>query len=212
MTVTEPATLVTDYLLAVFTAVLAVRLFGAARRRGSGAEWWWAVAFTATAVAGIGGGTVHGFQAMLPPLLTSVLWIITLESLVIAAFAVIRGTLVGSGLSEGAVRAASLVIGAGYGAYAIWVVSHPRFVFAIAAYGIALGVLVAFAIYRWDKNPMAARWMLAGVAVSVIAAAIQQSDFDLHRHFNHNDLYHVVQAFGVWFLYRGARVATRESA
>jgi hypothetical protein len=212
MTITEPATLITDYLLAAFTGVLAWRLFAAAHVSRERAIWWWAVAFTATAVAGIGGGTVHGFQAMLPPLLTSGLWIITLEGLVVAAFAVIRGTLIASGMSDGAVRGASLVIGAAYGAYAIWVVSHPRFVFAIAAYGIALGVLVACAMYRWGRNPVAGRWMLAGVAVSVIAAIVQQSGFALHRHFNHNDLYHVVQALGVWCLYRGAQFSSRGSA
>ena len=204
MSITEPATLITDYLLAAFTAVLAARLFGAARQHRSTAVWWWAVAFTATAAAGVGGGTVHGFRAILPPVVTSVLWVITLESLLVAAFAVIRGALVASGLSDGAVRAASLVIGAAYGAYAIWVAANPRFTFAIAAYGIALGVLMAFAMHRWEKNRVAARWMLAGVAVSVIAAFIQQSGLSLHRHFNHNDLYHVVQGLGVWLLYRGA--------
>jgi hypothetical protein len=37
----------------------------------------------------------------------------------------------------------------------------------------------------------------------VAAALVQRSGFALHRHFNHNDLYHVVQMLGTWLLYRG---------
>jgi hypothetical protein len=88
MTISEPATLITDYLLALFTAWLARRLARAARD----AEWsalvetaraqrWWSVAFMASAVAGAAGGTVHGFQHAMARLLADLLWIATLESL-----------------------------------------------------------------------------------------------------------------------------------
>ena len=96
-------------------------------------------------------------------------------------------------------------------AYGVWLAANPRFVFAIAAYGIALGLLVGFKLSAWSIERSAARWMLAGVAVSVIAAVVQQSRWSLHRHFNHNDLYHVIQAVGVWLLYRGALVSCRTS-
>jgi hypothetical protein len=144
MTITEPATLVTDYLLAAFTAVLAWRLYLSARAERAAARWWWAVAFAATAVAGVSGGSVHGFRPMLDPAVTTALWVLTLESLVVAAFAVVRGTLAGSRLPRATVETASLLAAGAYAAYGVWVAANPRFVFAIAAYGIALGVLVGF--------------------------------------------------------------------
>jgi hypothetical protein len=49
--------------------------------------------------------------------------------------------------------------------------------------------------------------MLAGVSLSAVAAGIQQSGVAIHRHFNHNDLYHVVQAVAIWLLYLAARRA-----
>jgi hypothetical protein len=49
-----------------------------------------------------------------------------------------------------------------------------------------------------------AKWILSGVAVSVLSAAIQRSGYDVHVHFNHNDLYHVVQIAGLYLFYRGA--------
>lgn len=207
MTITEPATLITDYLLAAFTIVLAWRLFGAARRTGRVSQWWWAVAFLATAVAGIAGGTVHGFRLLLPPAVTARLWILTLESLLVAAFSVVRGTLAGSRLTEAAKRRASWIAAIMYAAYGLWLNGNPRFVFAIAAYGVALVVLVVFKARAWQTEPHAARWMTAGVVVSVIAAAVQQGRWSLHEHFNHNDLYHVIQAVAIWLLYRGAAAA-----
>jgi hypothetical protein len=200
MTITEPATLTTDYLLAAFTGFLAWRLFGAARR-------WWGTAFAATAVAGFTGGTVHGFREMLPPPLTMLLWIVTLESLIVAAFAVVGGAIGGSPLVAQAKRSALFAIGGAYAIYGVWVIGTPQFVYAIAAYGAALGVLVAFQLAAWQEQRTSARWLLWGVLVSTLAAAVQQSGFALHEHFNHNDLYHVIQAVAIWMLYRGAIVA-----
>jgi hypothetical protein len=205
MAITEPATLVTDYLLAAFTIVLAWRLFRAARASRSMSQWWWAVAFLATAIAGVAGGTVHGFRLVLPAGVTAALWILTLEALVVAAFAVVRGTLAGSQLAEGAKRAASWTAAVLYAGYGLWVASNPRFVFAIAAYGVALVVLVAFNLIAWRADRHAARWMIGGVIVSTLAAAVQQSGWSIHQHFNHNDLYHVIQAVAIWLLYRGVQ-------
>jgi hypothetical protein len=64
---------------------------------------------------------------------------------------------------------------------------------------IAFGVVAALHVWRFSG------WILAGVAVSVGAALVQASGFALHRHFNHNDLYHVIQIAAMLLLYRGAR-------
>jgi hypothetical protein len=45
--------------------------------------------------------------------------------------------------------------------------------------------------------------MLAGVALSVAAALAQALGVALHRHFNHNDLYHVIQIAAMLLFYRG---------
>jgi hypothetical protein len=203
MTIHEPATLITDYMLAGFTAVLASQLFRAARQSGSRAQWWWGIAFSATAVASVSGGSVHGFPEALGPT-RPVVWLVAMESLVVAGYAVVRGTLSGSGLSEAARRRGSFAAVVLYAAVAIWVMQDPRFVRAIVAYALALAVLVWFQSGALRRGDEAARWLLGGVAVSVIAAVIQQAKLAPHPSFNHNDLYHVVQALALWLLYRGA--------
>ena len=205
--ISEPATLVTDYLLAIFTAVLAFRLLRAADRADRSGiareQRWWSAAFALTAVAGASGGTVHGFRHALEPALVDLLWVVSLESLIGASFAVVGGAIAFAEFGDAARSRATFVAGLMFAAYALWLVGHPVFLSAIVAYGAAFAVLVAI---RLRVRPLDAsgRLILWGVAVSVAAAAIQQSGWALHRYFNHNDLYHVVQAVGVWLLYRGA--------
>jgi hypothetical protein len=148
------------------------------------------------------GGTVHGFQHALAPAAAATLWLVTLESLVAAAFAVVGAAILLAGPWPHASRAIAAA-GAIFAGYGLWVVSNPVFLSAIAAYAAAFLVLV---VLRWRAGPLDAggRLLLGGVGVSMAAAAIQQSGWAPHRLFNHNDLYHVVQALGVWLLYRAA--------
>ena len=69
-----------------------------------------------------------------------------------------------------------------------------------------LGVLLlqGLSIYRGEVER--AKWLILGVVVAFTAAGIQQGELTLHRHFNHNDLYHLVQMGALYLFYRGARV------
>jgi len=146
MTITEPATLITDYLLAAFTAALAWRLLKQFRTTGVRSKYWWAAAFAASALASFTGGTVHGFSAVLSRSITDALWIVAMESLVVAAYCVIRAALPAMG------TAVSLTIAAGYGAYGVWLASNPPFVFAIAAYACALAILAVVSLQTWTAT------------------------------------------------------------
>ncbi|SVD02352.1 uncharacterized protein METZ01_LOCUS355206, partial [marine metagenome] len=42
-----------------------------------------------------------------------------------------------------------------------------------------------------------------GLIVSLAAAGVQRSGLTLHQHFNHNDLYHVVQMLGMVLMFTG---------
>jgi len=211
MTISEPATLVTDYLLALFTGALGRRLgsiASAAELLGfidkARALRWWSVAFMATAVAGAAGGTVHGFQHEMPRVATKLLWLVTLESLVVAAFAVVSAAIVLAGWSWRTRFIATFAAGVAFGSYGLWVIRNPVFLMAILAYGAAFAVLVGVRLFTRPLD-LGGRLLLAGVVLSLIAAGIQQSGVAIHRNFNHNDLYHVVQAVAVWFLYLAAK-------
>jgi hypothetical protein len=83
--------------------------------------------------------------------------------------------------------------------YSAWMLRRDEFIFVVLDTGIAFAAVAL--LHLWKFNG----WILAGVAVSVAAALVQASGFALHRHFNYNDLYHVIQIAAMALLYRGAR-------
>jgi hypothetical protein len=107
--------------------------------------------------------------------------------------------------TTGGVRKSLLVIAAvKLAVYSGWMVGHSEYIYVIADTGTAL-ILVAALHLRSAARDRASRWILAGVGASVLAAGVQASGFALHRHFNHNDLYHVIQVAAMILFYAGAK-------
>ncbi len=196
-------TLLTDYVLAGVCGVLGFLLLSHRERQRS--RLLWAAAFFALALTALLGGTFHGFQHALSPGLSNLLWKSTLLLAGLVSFMMLCGSAYAA--THGRTRKAIIVAGAmKLLAYEAWMLGHDDFAWVIADTGSALVAVAALhlwlAFFRGDR---ASRWMLCGVAVSVFAAGAQVSGLDLHRHFNHNDLYHVIQVAAMAFLYRGAR-------
>jgi hypothetical protein len=191
MTVHEPMTLLTDYLLCVVAASCALRLWRVNRS--------WALAFLFTASASLFGGTYHGFAPLLMPWAALVLWKATVFSVGLASYFLLAG----SGRVLAIVGIIVLVL------YISWMIAHDDFVWVIADYGLTLLLVgIAQVVRRGASTP----WVIASIGVSIVAALVQQSGIALHRHFNHNDLYHLVQMLALWLLYRGGALMNRSTA
>jgi len=194
MTISEPMTLVTDYLLAAVSAWLAWRLRGGAPR----ARHWWSIAFAALALGALLGGTWHGL------LQSALLWKATLLAVGVASFAMVAGSAFAT--VPGRVRDAVLwIAGAKLVFYWWWMLGHDEFIYVVLDTGIAFAGVAAMHLWRWNA------WIVAGVIVSVAAALVQAAGFALHAHFNHNDLYHVIQIAAMVLFYRGARTLVDRS-
>jgi hypothetical protein len=190
MTISEPMTLLTDYVLGGVTAWLAVLLFKGSALQQS--RKFWALAFAALALGAFLGGTWHGFVK------SDLLWKATVLAVGIASFAMLAG----SAFAVLSGKPRTLVIGFALAkllVYSGWMLAHDEFIYVVVDTAIAFGAVAL--LHLWKLNG----WILAGVAVSVGAALAQASGFALHRHFNHNDLYHVIQIAAMVLLYFGAR-------
>jgi hypothetical protein len=181
MTIHEPATLATDYLLALAAAIFAWRL-GRAHR-------FWSYGFWFTALGSLLGGTYHGFSQ------SQALWKATVFAIGIASFFFLFAV----SRAMHAVAFVKLVV------YGSWMIFHDAFVWVIVDYGVAF-VLIAITLAMQRSG--ATKWILASLAASIAGAVVQTTQFALHRHFNHNDLYHLIQLLSLWLLYRGARLTT----
>jgi len=199
--IAEPATLLTDYALAGATAWLAWSLVR--EREGQRSRALWALAFAALALAAALGGTWHGFAPAFAPIAVLLVWKATVLCVGVGSFGMLAGSAIA--ITAGNARKTLVAIaGVKLAVYSAWMVGHSEYVYVIADTGTAL-VLVAALHLRSAARDRASRWILAGVGVSVLAAGVQAGGFALHRNFNHNDLYHVIQIVAMVLFYAGAR-------
>ena len=205
MQISEPATMATDYLLAILCIALGLALLrlGGGVRETSIQLWGWALLVTAGGA--VAGGTYHGFTHHLGPEIIAALWKVTVYSIGAAALLMLAAALL-STLPRRAARWGCGLAAAKFLFYLGWIATHEEFRYVVYDYVpnmMAVLLLHSFRIYT--RRDAASRWIIAGVVVSFVGAGIQQSGWTLHAHFNHNDLFHVVQMAAMYSLYRGAR-------
>jgi hypothetical protein len=84
--------------------------------------------------------------------------------------------------------------------------------FTVVSLGLTVVFLLVAGIYsalrptttRVEHRKTGHRWLKRGIYISLAGVLIQMSGWSVHEHFNHNDIYHVIQMFGLYCFYRGA--------
>ena len=196
-------TVATNAVLAVLAFVFAVRLANHSAAQGSAAGRCLAAALSATGLAALIGALAHGTNPASHAALRARFW---------------RGALYATGLigaaavasvaffaARGSIRTAILAFaGIKLVVFIVRVTRHPEFRIAAADYGGALAiVLIGAACETIRRRTPGMAWLIAGVLVSLVAGIVQARRLVLHRHFNHNDLYHVIQMAALYAFYRG---------
>lgn len=202
--VAEPAVTVTDYILALEASLFAART---ARQPTAqpGLRSWLTIFFGSISAASLAGGTVHGFFPHPQSMTNRVLWTATYVAIgvtTLATWAV--GTTIAC-----PPRITRLVTGMATVAVMIYLIValfvSRQFVVAVAAYVPATTFLLVALVLRYQRT--GDRTMLApaaGVALTFIAAAVQVGRVTIHpRLFDHNALYHLIQAAALALLFIG---------
>ncbi|HEX9639222.1 MAG TPA: hypothetical protein VGB99_16935 [Acidobacteriota bacterium] len=197
----EPVTALTDYVLALQCALFGFLLLRAARRPPQRARRLWGFSFLATALAAAGGGSYHLLTTSRASAAGQALWIATILAIGLGAALLLCGSIVAAAPPRW--RTALLgAVGLKYALYAVWIVADPEYRFVILDYAIAMIAVLALQ----PLAPSAASaWIGSGILLSFAAGAVQVSGFSLHRHFNNNDLYHVMQMAAMVLLFIAGR-------
>jgi len=209
--ISEPVTLATDYLLGTLSEACGVLLLirNQAWRQSSVALWGGAL--MSAALGSYAGGTYHGFQYALSAPVAALLWKASTICMGVASFLLLAAAFSAafSGQDRNwliAAAALKLVI------YVAWMLEHDEFRYVIYDYGSTLAIALLLIVAGRTAGVAGHRVFIAsGILVSIAAALLQRSGVQLHQHFNHNDLMHVVQMGGVWLLFEGgARLRDHE--
>jgi hypothetical protein len=203
VTIAEPTTTVTDYLITATAWWFAFRLFTSAEQRI--VRRLWGAGFALIGLAALLGGSSHGFAPCLDETQSFYLWKATVYVVGLSMLFAVAGTLEGSAVPRDAGRLLHAVNICGFAIYAWWMLGHSDFIYVIYHYVPAMFCVALLQGWDWlRRKAQSAPWMVAGVVVTLLGAIVQQSGFTIHRHFNHNDLYHVIQIAGLYLLYRGS--------
>jgi len=210
--ISEPDVTLTDYGLAIECAVLALLLLRQGDFHGP-LRIWFALFFASVGLAALAGGTVHGFFPGEETLGHAILWP---TALIAIGFTALAGWAIGARLlfARGPARLIWVIAAIGFVGYCMVVVFINR-TFAVAVMNYVPGVLflaTAFtAVYARSRAPELL-FGVGGLVLTLVAAGLQQLKIGLHPvYFNHDALYHLIQALALLMIFKGARwiVVTR---
>lgn len=204
MRITEPMTMVTDLVLACLGALFAYRLWRDRPQSSRRSARLLAAAMASMALGAAAGGISHGLRLTVGETADAILWKVTVYSIGLMAFFFVASAALSS-LQERARRLLLWLATVQLLGYWWWMLNHDAFVYVIYDYVSAMSIVLVIQLWELRRGQTSAAWISAGVVLSFIGAAVQQSGLTLHRHFNHNDLYHVVQMVAAWMLYKGGR-------
>ena len=203
----ETTTMLTDYALAAVTAVLGVALVLRGAQARPVRVWGWA--FLALAAAGALGGTWHGLRENGSPGALAWLWMLNEWAIGLFGLGAIAAT-ADAALERGERGALVALAAVGCLVFFAWTWGHDRFGYVLTL-DVVVMVVVLFlhgtALRRHPGSP----WIVAGIAVSALAAVSQTSTLSLGP-LNHNDIFHLIQLTGMVLLFLGARQLGRSRA
>jgi len=207
--VNQPDVVLTDYALALGCAVFACLL--PARRVSQPFAFWFTVFFLGTALAAAAAGTVHGFFDTPGSLGNRILWPLSLIAIGVTSLAGARiaALLHFSSIAAVRISQAAAALFVVYCASVLFLTDD--FLVAIAAYlpvTLLLGWVFLQAYRRTGRSSF--MYGFAGICVVLLASGVQQARLGIHpRYFNHNAVYHVLQALGFFLIFFTARSVSR---
>lgn len=200
----EPMTAFTDLLITAMGIYFCRELFTHFGETAAEFHRYWGWAFFMAGFGAFLGAVSHGIGPHFSPMIKKSLWKLTTLSVGgVAVFFLLTVVHLFPELSMN-VWIKSIPIAA-YLIYAVVIFKNDRFLNVILFYVPAMiVVLIAMLYSQFSLGLAGAGFVSIGILISFAGAGIQASKAGFHKHFNHNDLYHVIQMIGMWFFYKGA--------
>lgn len=204
LTIHEPMTMLTDLAITAIAWTFARRLTSDERHNVYRSRWLWGVAFFFIGLGALLGAISHGLAAYLGDAADTVIWKGTVYSIGLSMVFALGGAVDGTPLGSDARRILWGVNVAGFLVYAAWMIGHDDFLYVIYHYVPAMLLIAALQAWAYlSRRSAGALAILSGVLVTLVGAVVQQSGYSLHVHFNHNDLFHLIQMVGLALFFRG---------
>src|SRR6185436_10698955 len=149
----------------------------------------------------VAGGTLHGWGPRMGGTPRGALWLLTYGLIGLGNLLILAGAVVAAA-AGGLRRALLALVAARFAVWFAFIATKPDFRYVIYDYAGTLAGLLIFAAWLARRRRPGGGWIAGGVAVSLAGAVIQRGGRGLAPGFNHNDVFHVVQAVGLYLYFR----------
>ena len=198
--------MLTDYVLGILAFAFGYAILRKNKIDGQISRSLWACAFLSLSLSTLVGGTYHGFQWQ--DSIGNLLWKITTLLMGFTSL-FMTASVVYANCGRKTRRDWLVIVGIKFLLYLGLATISDDFLLVIADYGSAMLVILVIALIQtFRKTRPEAPWLAAGVGVSLIAAGVQASGMSLHEHFNHNDVFHLIQIPALYLFLRGGLLLT----
>ncbi|MAD51165.1 MAG: hypothetical protein CMF79_01140 [Candidatus Marinimicrobia bacterium] len=193
----------TDLLIFGLGLYFARELYGIYATKLMSVHLHFMLVFFFMSLAGLLGAMTHGIGPHLPQSIHTFIWRITLYCIGLTTFSMLLGGLyhVVPFNTMDWLKWLPLL---GLIVYMILITRNDDFKTVIRFYTPAMMLLLLMMLYsllRFQSDGTS--WIIFSVLMAFAGTAVQQSGFSFHKHFNHNDIYHVFQMGSMFLLYKG---------
>ncbi len=199
----EPMTAFTDLLIFGLGLYFARELYGIYVTKLKSLHLHFMMVFFFMGLAGLLGALTHGIGPHLPQSIHTFIWRITLYCIGLTTFSMLLGGLYHV-VPFNTMNWLKWLPLLGLIVYMILITRNDDFKTVIRFYTPAMMLLLLMMLYsllRFQSDGTS--WIIFSVLMAFAGTAVQQSGFSFHKHFNHNDIYHVFQMGSMFLLYKG---------
>jgi len=199
----EPMTAFTDLLIFGLGLYFARELYGIYVTKLMSLHLHFMMVFFFMGLAGLLGALTHGIGPHLPQSIHTFIWRITLYCIGLTTFSMLLGGLYHV-VPFNTMNWLKWLPLLGLIVYMILITRNDDFKTVIRFYTPAMMLLLLMMLYsllRFQSDGTS--WIIFSVLMAFAGTAVQQSGFSFHKHFNHNDIYHVFQMGSMFLLYKG---------
>jgi len=159
--------------------------------------------FYAVAMGSIIGSLFHGFGPHFPKLMREWIWKGALTCMGFTTFFLMMAG-VSAVMSYDSYRIIMWVAVIGLILYGWQTVKFAGFGHSVKFITIGMiFTLTAFATLFWRQAHPGSGYLFAGVLLTIASGGLWATGWSIHKQFNHNDIFHVIQMVCLWLFYQG---------
>ncbi len=199
----EPTTFITDLILAGMSVYFGGRLADVYWQTFHPFHYNLTIGLYVLALGAFLGGVSHGFGPHFSVALKDIVWKAALVMIGLTTCYILLSALSAVFPYE-RYKLLRWIAFLATGVYIFTIIRDSNFANVVRFYAPVMIIVLLLMFYLFmDGNHPGSGYFLLGLIITLAGAVVQQSGFTLHKYLNHNDLYHVIQMVGLWYIYKG---------